>query len=187
MRCQRGFGLLAYLIAAAAVLGALYALVQFVDASWETSAGVAKGKADQDAEYARRDNQALRDAIHARERMQQEKEAIEQRNAALVGAASTAYQEGLSHGKKDVDDAVRRVHAGYRLRDPGRTAAAAECAAGAAAAPDAGAGRRDGEAGAELSAAASEFLLRIAGEADDVVRQLTACQAVVAADREGAK
>jgi hypothetical protein len=45
-------------------------------------------------------------------------------------------------------------------------------------------GSGDGEAGAELSVAATEFLLGEADRADRLVHQLDACQAVVEADRK---
>lgn len=45
--------------------------------------------------------------------------------------------------------------------------------------------QRDGEAATQLSAAASEFLVELTGEADEIVKQLTACQEVIEADRKG--
>lgn len=42
---------------------------------------------------------------------------------------------------------------------------------------------RDGGAGAYLSTETAEFLLGLTGEADAVVRQLKACQAVAREDR----
>jgi hypothetical protein len=42
----------------------------------------------------------------------------------------------------------------------------------------------DGTQGGQLSGKASEFLLSLTGEADDTVRQLSACQAVIVEDRK---
>lgn len=45
MKRQRGFGLLAYLIAGAALVGGILILFQWLDNNWITDAGVAKGRA----------------------------------------------------------------------------------------------------------------------------------------------
>ncbi len=167
------------------VLGAiaLWGAYAYVDRSWETKAGISKGKQLQDQVYAKRDNEALKKALAEQERLRKAKEAAETESARLTGIASANYQKGLTDGKAEVDTAVARVRAGQRLRDPGRTVIATDCPGAAVPQAGTGASGRDGQAGAELSAAASEFLLRLAGEADDRVKQLTACQAIVAGDR----
>ena len=68
----------------------------------------------------------------------------------------------------------------------------ANCLALSEAVDGAGAGRRDGGASGELPAApagllsgeASEFLVNLAADADDVARQLAACQQVIINDRK---
>lgn len=49
--------------------------------------------------------------------------------------------------------------------------------------PGAGSGVSDGSEATDLPVSNAAFLLRIGAEADEVVRQLTECQAIVAADR----
>lgn len=192
MKRQRGFAtILLYLAAGAAVLGALYAIYSAIDSSWASTAGVDKGKAEIRAEFSVRDAAALAEAHAEKDRAIRDKEAAERKSLEAVTAASTNYQKGLTDGKKTVDAAVARARAGFRLRDPGRTAGPAECPADRGAPAGAAPAGRDGAAGTELpgtasvvlSAEASEFLIRLAGEADDVVRQLNACQGVIMADR----
>lgn len=185
MRKQRGniYVVLALVIAASI---ALYFVFEFVDAHWETSAGVLKGTTDTTALYAKRDNDALRAAIEAKRKAEARVAELEREAADRVTTADADYQRGLKDGQAKVDAAVERVHAGYRLRDPGGSSCPAAGLGGqVAAAGDPG--RRDGQAGADvpaaagctLSAGASEFLIRLAGEADDVTRQLNVCQATL--------
>lgn len=89
---------------------------------------------------------------------------------------SSAYQKGLSDGSATQKSVVARIRAGdLRLSIPTRQAAAGS--GGPEDAVAAGAGRCDGPSRAQLSDAAAEFLTGLASEADDVVRQLGACQA----------
>jgi hypothetical protein len=66
-----------------------------------------------------------------------------------------------------------------------RLSIAARCPPGGsgAGAPAAAPGGRDGEARAELPVEASDFLVGLAIEADNVAKQLAACQAVILNDR----
>lgn len=112
--------------------------------------------------------------VSAVEAMRQEEHA----RAGAVNAADVAYQRGLQDGKAAADNVLAGVADGtYVLRDKFR------CPARAAEA-SAGPGVGDGRAPAVLSDADVQFLVRIASEADDTVRQLAACQAVVEADRQ---
>lgn len=168
-----------FLAALPYILGAvlIWSAYRWIDHSWETTAGVIAGKEQQDALYAKRDNVALRRTMEERDRAQRRKEELEAENRKLTLQASANYQKGLEDGKAELDRAVARVRAGERLRDPGtRPTGANGC--GQPAVPEASrtAGGHHGQAGAELSAEASEFLLRLAGEADDRVKQLTAAQ-----------
>ncbi|MDE1714956.1 lysis system i-spanin subunit Rz (plasmid) [Chromobacterium amazonense] len=104
--------------------------------------------------------------------------AAEHAAAANDAAASAQYQKGLEDGKKELDGAIARLRAALRLRDQQLTAARA----GNLPATASGAGRCDGEAGADFLAAHGEDALRLAAEADDVVRQLSACQVILQAD-----
>ena len=97
----------------------------------------------------------------------------------LVEQASH-YEGELQHEKELHESAVAAVRRGdYRLRDKG-----AKCPA---ASPGGEAGstssRGNGQAEAELSDEAAEFLLSEASRANAIVAQLALCQAVVEEDR----
>lgn len=103
----------------------------------------------------------------------------EQSRAQAVDAIARAYERGRSDGKAAADNVLAGVADGtYVLRDRFRCPAsrpAGEIAAGPSG--------RDGAEGAGLSDTDVQFFVRFAADADDVVRQLTACQAVIEADR----
>lgn len=104
----------------------------------------------------------------------------EQETARSDNAAAAAYQEGLENGKVELQGSIARLRTQLRLRD--------QLAAGSNL-PDAsaGAGRRDASAPTDFLAAHGDDALRLAAEADDAVRQLGACQLILATDRAGAK
>lgn len=107
----------------------------------------------------------------------------ERLQAERLAAASQTYQESLQHEKATHDRTVSDLRTGaLRLRI--ELASRQTAGSGIAASLIAGPGRCDGETRAELSTASAEFLVGLASEADTVVHQLTACQAVVMADRE---
>jgi flagellum-specific peptidoglycan hydrolase FlgJ len=145
------------------------AIAALVALGWEARAVIAErdaatSKAAQ-AEQLTTQTQAARAKEHA--------------TAASDAAASAQYQKGLEDGKQDLDGALNRLRAALRLRDQQLAAARA----GNLPAAVAGAGRRDGEARSDFLAAYGEDALRLAAEADDVVQQLFACQAIVESDR----
>jgi len=138
------------------------------------------------SEYAQRDladervNAAVVKGINARYR------AKEQAQAQAFAAVSAGYQKRIANNEAQKrDDAAALDARTLVLRDPS-SPRVQSCGGGAASAAP-GAGGRDGPAGGELSLPASRFLLALANEADGVVNQLTACQAVVEADRLLAK
>lgn len=101
---------------------------------------------------------------------------------ALANAAQT-YQESLHHEKTLHERTVADLRAGHRrlrIELASRPPAAGD-PAGPTAASAAGC---DAATFGELSTASAEFLVGLAHEADTVVHQLTACQAVVIADRQ---
>ena len=83
------------------------------------------------------------------------------------------FEDAEIRRKADVDAARRGA---LRLRIPG---AVCPVVPGAAASPS----RSDGEASAELPGPVAADLLTLAHDADEVVRQLASCQAVVESDR----
>lgn len=113
--------------------------------------------------------------------LQQQARAAEQRHAQALADVSTDYQRRINEANqvRAADRAALRAGT-LRLRDPD---GAADCR-GAAAQAGAGTAGRDGRAPGELSPAATGFLLELASDADDVARQLAACQRVVIEDRE---
>lgn len=106
----------------------------------------------------------------------------EQDSARTLAATSAAYQKDLQNAKIKNDAVVAGIRAGaVRLRDPGTRPV---CTGGSA--PDSatpGAVGHNGPTTGELSHELAEFLTSEAGRADDIVRQLTACQAVILDDR----
>lgn len=153
-----------YLLALLLVLAAVAAGVQ----SWrlarakEAAAVVARdyAKAEARAEGAARREEASR--------------------AEAVTHIAAAYQRGIRDGQAAADDLRADVQSGrLLLRDRFKCPAAKRGVGQVAASPAGG----DGEEGAVLSPEDQEFLVRIGAEADEVVRQLQACQAIVIADR----
>lgn len=97
-----------------------------------------------------------------------------------LGAIAEQYEK---EKQSEIEKRDRRIAelrtANFRLRDPGSKNTNGHQADGVTGSPS----KCDGQEGGQLSNEASEFLLRITGEADEVVHQLTACQAVVLSDR----
>jgi hypothetical protein len=190
MNKQRGVIALIWLYLAGAVLltGALTGLV----VAWKSYTtgldriGYDRGVAETTAAYQKRDNVALQAALAAQQRAEVRADQAERDAAAAQSVASSNYLKGVDDGRKKTAALVAAAHAGeLRLRDPGaRSGSSAACppATGPASTASAPAGG-DGAAGGELSAAAGEFLLSLAGEADDLARQLAAAQAVIVSDR----
>ncbi|MGC0155851.1 hypothetical protein ACPRNU_25630 [Chromobacterium vaccinii] len=105
--------------------------------------------------------------------------AREHQAAADDAATSAAYEKDLEDGKLELQAALARHAAALRLREQQPAAGRGDLPAAAT-----GAGRRDASAPADFLAAHGEDALRLAGEADDVVRQLSACQSVIRSDRQ---
>jgi len=106
----------------------------------------------------------------------------EQDHSTALAAVSTDYERKLQDANDQRSRDVAAVRAGsIRLRDPGSPGlrACGNPPGQTATAP----GGRDGAQGSGLSEQASEFLLGLTGDADDVARQLSACQRVVIEDR----
>lgn len=129
-----------------------------------------------------RENIELRTANDKIKTLEEGARKTEQDKAVALAAISTDYERKLSDANKQRASDAAAVRAGtLRLRDPDPPGLRA--CGGVAPETSAGTGRRDGGAAGDLSAAASGFLLDLANEADDVARQLTACQRVVTEDR----
>jgi hypothetical protein len=146
---------------------------------WQNDAGHVAER----TEWQTRENGELRTANATIKALQEQARKDEQTHAAALAAVSTDYERKLSDANKQRAADAAALRAGtLRLRDPNLTGLRA--CGGLGTQVGAGAGRRDGPEGGELSEAAAGFLLEFASDADDVARQLTACQAVVVKDRE---
>lgn len=146
---------------------------------WQNEAG----HVDERTTWQTRENGELRTANATIKALQEQARQSEHDHAAALAAVSTDYERKLSDANKQRAADAAALRAGtLRLRDPNPPGLRA--CGGLGAQVGAGAGRRDGPEGGELSEAAAGFLLELASDADDIARQLTACQAVVVHDRE---
>ncbi|MGB4065364.1 MAG: lysis system i-spanin subunit Rz [Azonexus sp.] len=142
-----------------------------------------QGQTAERAAWLQRENTELVAANARIVELEDEARQKEQRAAKDIAAASQTYQENLSHEKALHERTVADLRAGHRrLRIE---LASRPPAIGDPASPTATAAAGcDAATFGELSTAAAEFLVGLANEADTVVHQLTACQAVVIADRQ---
>jgi hypothetical protein len=108
----------------------------------------------------------------------------EQDKAAELAAIADKHQQDIANREAISNRTIADLRAGtIRLRsDIAANEFAASVRLPSAAA---GTGQRDAAKGVGLRIADAEFLIRTAGEADQVADQLRACQAVVRADRSG--
>jgi len=118
------------------------------------------------------------------DRLNRAARAAEQLQAARVAGIAAQYEKDLQNANRTRDAALAAARAGSLvLRDPG-AAPCKDAGGGPGGQAPAAAGGRDGAPGGGLSGQAAEFLLGEAARADEVVRQLTACQAVLLSDRQ---
>lgn len=105
--------------------------------------------------------------------------AAERKSVEQMTVIDQQHQEEIQRAIQERDDIISDLRAGnLRLRER-FTCPSPEL-------PGAGPAASGGDAGesAGLQPADAEFLIRLAAEADEVTRQLAACQAVIRADRE---
>lgn len=151
----------------------IWATIAVVAAIWLTktvsfNAGVDVTNAEWQARFDRANAEADRKAREA-----------EQAHVNEVDRIAQNLIEERNRGFQERDQVIADLRAGaLRLRPRFQCPARQQAApAGTAAAGS------DGGAQAGLSGADAEFLVREASRADEVARQLTACQAVIRADR----
>lgn len=107
----------------------------------------------------------------------------EQDAADAIAIISFNYQKDLKHVQAEKDRAIAGLRDGtFRLRLP--AASGLHPNGGAASEVATASCGCDGGKGAELSLAASEFLVGLASEADEVAKQLGRCQEVIIEDRK---
>lgn len=163
-------------VAVVVVLGCLlgWAVIAYGEKQFD------RGEQAANAAWQKRDNEEL---VAANARIIELTAEARQRkleHAADLAKASATYQENLQHEKASRDRTIADLQSGaLRLR----IELARRKSTGGGTDPEGnpGAGRCDAEAYGELSPAAAGFLVALTTEADDVVHQLTAAQAVIAA------
>ena len=134
------------------------------------SRGAAGVQAEWDADRARLNTQLLAQERSAR--------AAEQQHTQALAAIDAKYHEDERNAQLETDRLRAQLRAGaVRLSVP---VVAGSCSLSAT---GAGAGSGDGAERADIQPAAADDLVALAADADAVVRQLSACQAVVRADR----
>jgi hypothetical protein len=168
-----------YAVVVAAALGALWYAYSTIDGR-----GYARGKSETVAEYAKRDNQALQDALAKVAQLQAEVQSREQAHEDRLEQIRNKQRKETANAKRQHDNDLAAVRAGtLRLRDPGHPAGTTQCDQRAGPAPGATAGLGDGAAAGGLSEAAAGFLLQLVHDADRNTRQLTDAQQVIEAQR----
>ena len=190
MNRQRGVIALIWLYLAAAFI--LVAVLTGLVVAWKSyttgldKAGYDRGAAETTKAFQKRDNAQLQAALAAQRAAEVQAAQAERIAATAQSVASDNYLKGVDDGRKQSVALVAAARAGeLRLRDPGnRPGTSSACPPATAPAPTAAASAANHDAaGAQLSAEAVEFLLALAGEADDTARQLAAAQAVILSDR----
>jgi len=146
--------------------------------AWQNETGQTQVRAERTAA----DNQVLKAANVKITELNDEarrKERIYAQNQADI---TKILERERQNAKRKTAALIASYRAGaFSLRDPGtRSAHPAGSQGGATTTSTSG---RDDGGGGELSEEAGEFLLNLSGEADEVARQLTACQAVILSDR----
>jgi len=135
--------------------------------------------------YAERDTTAQAEATKAIQAAQTRARTAERKSAEDVAAVAAQFEKDKAHvalqNRKTIADLhtgilILRVQLDTRGTQPGDRSAASEIGSGT--------GQRDDCPGTVvLGQADSTFLIREASAADEIVEQLTACQAIVKADR----
>lgn len=113
----------------------------------------------------------------AKELFDKTTKALERKLSTALSDADVRYQQGIDDGKKSLEADIAELRDGTRrLRDrftcPPGVPSAAPSASGGDAAQAAGLQPED-----------AEFLIRLAADADDTARRLTACQQILIAER----
>lgn len=166
--------LLAILLLAGLLVGAFYSYGQQQFGLGETA---------ERSKWLERENAELV-AANAKIKDLEEKYRQQERDADIaIAFISSQYEKELIRVKADKDHTIAGLRDGsVRLCIP--VTGTCSPGGGKASAAAVGTGTRDGGARAELSVPAAEFLVGLTSEADEVVKQLGACQAVIEEDRK---
>lgn len=143
----------------------------------------AEGHTEERVAWQAKDNQELAQANAKILTLEAAARDTEHRHAAEIDSVATTYEKEKANALAKKDSVIADLRSGaLRLRDP--YSLAFKASGGPTGAAPASSGQRDGGAGGELSVSTSEFLIGLASDADEVVKQLQACQAVVRSDRD---
>lgn len=139
------------------------------------------GHVEERVEWQAKDNEELRLANAEITRLNDKARADERAHATRLDAVSTQYQKEMKNAKAQRDRDVADARTGaLRLQfNTGRVNPGGSEAGDPAATP----GRCDGGTTAELPREVVADLFSLVNDADEVTKQLTACQAVVRSDR----
>ncbi len=147
--------------------------------------GYLKGEHDgttaEKAVWQKRDNDELRTANARILELEEQARSEERRHAEELAAISAGFEKEKANAaiQKDRDVAAARAGAlSLRIHSPCKDPGGSEGSAASAPASE-----RDGAATIELPREVTANLFALADDADEVVKQLTACQAVIKADR----
>lgn len=145
---------------------------------WQNAAGHVAERST----WQTRENAELRTANDKIRSMQESARRSEQAHAAALAGVSTNYQKELSNANKQRAADIAAVRAGtLRLRV--QYPASIHALGDRPAETGPGTGGCDAPKGAELPESIVADLLGLAADADDITRQLTACQRVIIEDR----
>lgn len=161
-----------------AIAGALWFVHHHID-----KVGYERGKSETEARYAARDRAAEAAAQAKIKELEATRRAVEKEAETAINQIANQFEKERQNAKQT--ETILRARLATRdlvLRDPGAKPDAG-CIGGMPAAT-ASTGGSDGRAPGELSRTASDFLIGLASEADEVARQLAACQQVIRADRK---
>ncbi|MCR4304978.1 MAG: lysis protein [Gallionella sp.] len=176
-----------YMAGAIAVMLALAGLVK-VWSNYTTSLdkrGYDRGTLEATARYQARDNAQLQAVVVAQRAAEIRAAKAEADAAKAQSVASSNYAKGVQDGKNRLAAFIADSRSGaIKLRDPGQNGTGPACGNQTGKAETAGsAPGSNGDTQGRLSGQASEFLFSLANEADEIVRQLIAAQAVIVSDR----
>lgn len=144
---------------------------------WQNDAG----HVDERSAWQARENDELQQANTTITRLNTEAREKEAIHAQQLADVSTNYQKEIQHAKDQRNRDVAAARSGALVLRYDVAGQATDTSG--AGAPGASTGRCDGQAGAELPREISANLLDLVNDADDVTRQLDACQQIVRADR----
>ena len=158
------------------IAAALLAVSLVVVGIWQNSAGHTACEST----YVKRESADLVSANEKIVTLTNELIAEKSAHSTRLSLISQQYEKEKLDVAKERDLVIADLRAERRrLRDPGNPRTAANAESGTTATT----GKCDGETRPYLSIETAEFLVRLTGEADEVVHQLTECQAVVMSDR----